>query len=195
MHTMVKRLIPLLAVALVSSTAGAQDKPHARTSWTSDRRDFVEGDIITVMIDETTLATAKKGQTGSDTQSRNNDLSLSPPGAVTSMDVSLGANKTSSSDQQGTATRNLSFKGEMTVRVMKVSPSGVLEIKGARTVDADKNKQQITLTGYVRPEDVTKANTVASARIADAQMLYTLSGDIGGTRGGIIGRLVSVFWP
>ena len=72
---------------------------------------------------------------------------------------------------------------------------GASQVKGARTVDVDKNKQQLTLQGFIRSEDISRANTVASARIADAQVLYTLSGDLGGTRGGIIGRLISVFWP
>jgi hypothetical protein len=36
---------------------------------------------------------------------------------------------------------------------------------------------------------------VTSERVADANLTYTLNGDIGKTRGGIIGRLVSVFWP
>jgi hypothetical protein len=31
--------------------------------------------------------------------------------------------------------------------------------------------------------------------VADAQLTYKLSGDIGKTRGGIVGRLLNVFWP
>jgi flagellar L-ring protein FlgH len=192
---MLRRLIPLLALILVSSAAHAQDKPRPRSSWTSDRREFAEGDIITVIVDEATLASARKGQYGSDRQSRENDIGLNPPGLAPSIEANVGTSKRSSSDQQGAATRDLRFRGEMTVRVIKVEKNGVLEVKGARTVDVDKNKQQLTLQGFIRSEDVTRANTVASARIADAQVLYTLSGDLGGTRGGIIGRLVSVFWP
>jgi flagellar basal body L-ring protein FlgH len=47
----------------------------------------------------------------------------------------------------------------------------------------------------VRPEDIGKDNIVASERVADVAMTYQLSGDIGKTRGGLIGRLLSVFWP
>ncbi len=191
---MLRRLIPLLL--LVSAAASAQDKPRARSSWTSDRREFVEGDIITVLVDESTLASARKGQTGTDMQSRANDVGFTPPGAIVGIDATVGTNKRSTSDQQGSATRNLSFRGEMTVRVIKVvKETGVLEVKGARTVDVDKNKQQFTLQGFIRSEDISRANTVASARIADAQVLYTLSGDLGATRGGMIGRLISAFWP
>jgi hypothetical protein len=31
--------------------------------------------------------------------------------------------------------------------------------------------------------------------VADAQLTYELSGNLGKTRGGIIGRLLNVFWP
>lgn len=197
-------LYPFALIAAVAASAGAQGAnpdttTRVRRSWTSDRRDYREGDIITVLVDEQTLATASKGQSGSDDQKRNLGLDIQPPGgpagASVGIDVTVGSKKSSSSNQQGQAKRDLRFRGEMTVRVVKVSPNGILEIKGARTVDVDKNRQQLTLTGFVRPEDVSRANTVESMRIADAQLLYKLEGDLGKTRGGIIGRLISVFWP
>ncbi|MEO8622105.1 MAG: flagellar basal body L-ring protein FlgH [bacterium] len=184
-------MVPALASAQPAATDTTTQRP-TRHSWTSDRREFAVGDILTVLVDESTLASASKGQSASDAQSR--DLGLSAPSALP-VDLSLGTNKGSSSRQSGQATRDLRFRGEMTVRVTKIEANGVLEVKGLRTVDVDKNKQQLSLTGFVRPQDVSPINTVASARIADAQVLYTLSGDLGGTRGGIIGRLVSVFWP
>ena len=187
---LVAQAAPPAAVASVAADTAA---PRVmRHSWTSDRREFATGDLITVIVDELTLASANKGQNASDTQSR--DLGLNAP-SLLNADVSVGSNKSSSSRQSGNATRDLRFRGEMTVRVVKVDPSGVLEIKGSRTVDVDQNKQVLTLAGFVRSQDVSPANTVVSARIADAQVLYTLTGALGGTRGGIIGRLISVFWP
>jgi flagellar L-ring protein FlgH len=185
-------LLVLPALASAQTPSDSLGQRPVRRSWTGDRREYSVGDILTVLVDESTLASANKGQTASDAQSR--DLGLNAPNVV-SADVKLGTNKGSSSRQSGQATRDLRFRGEMTVRVVKVDANGVLEIKGLRTVDVDKNKQQLTLTGFVRPQDVSQTNMVASARIADAQLLYTLSGDLGGTRGGIIGRLISVFWP
>ncbi|MEP6729872.1 MAG: flagellar basal body L-ring protein FlgH [bacterium] len=184
---------PVAAAAPVAQPALATPIRH---SWTSDRREYVVGDIITVLVDEQTLASANKGQSGSDVQSRQNALDIQPPGAMAvGVDVKVGTDKTASSRQTGNASRDLRFRGEMTVRITSIAPNGVLEVKGTRTVDVDKNKQLLTLTGFVRSEDISHANTVVSSRIADAQILYTLSGDLGATRGGIIGRLVSVFWP
>jgi flagellar L-ring protein FlgH len=81
------------------------------------------------------------------------------------------------------------------VRVVAVDKNGQLQIKGMKTVDVDKNKQVLNFTGWVRPEDISTANLVASERVADASLTYQLTGDIGKTRGGLVGRLLNVFWP
>ena len=104
-------------------------------------------------------------------------------------------NKNSSSNQNGDAKRGVNFRGDISVRVVAVDKTGLLQIKGTKLVDVDKNKQSLNLTGWVRPEDVSPQNYVASERVADAILTYTLTGDIGKTRGGIIGRLLTVFWP
>lgn len=205
MGTFLRRLVPLIAVAVLPIASRAQgaapadsSAPRPRSSWTSDRREYGVGDILTVLVDEQTLASATKAQNGSDEQTRDLGMNVAPPGsgvAGSMIDASIGSNKRARSRQSGQANRDLRFRGEMTVRVVKVSPTGILEVKGSRTVDVDRNKQELTLTGFVRPEDVSHSNMVASARIADAQVLYSLQGDLGRTRGGLIGRLVSVFWP
>jgi flagellar L-ring protein precursor FlgH len=112
-----------------------------------------------------------------------------------SIDGALSTGKNASSKQTGDASRNVNFKGDISVRVVAVDKNGLLQIKGSKVVDVDKNKQTLDFTGWVRPEDITPQNLVASERVADAQLTYTLTGALGKTRGGIIGRLISVFWP
>ena len=81
------------------------------------------------------------------------------------------------------------------VRVVTHDKTGLLQIKGTKTVDVDKNKQALNFSGWVRPEDISPQNYVGSERVADASLTYSLTGDIGKTRGGLIGRLLNVFWP
>ncbi len=104
-------------------------------------------------------------------------------------------NKSASSKQNGDAKRGVNFKGDISVRVIAVDKNGQLQIKGSKTVDVDKNKQVLNFSGWVRPEDITTNNLVASERVADVALTYELSGAIGKTRGGIVGRLLNVFWP
>jgi flagellar L-ring protein FlgH len=200
----VKFIVSLACLALSAPLLLAQGKDAAParriSSWTSDRHDYQVGDVITVLVTETTLASATKTQSGTDQQTRKNALGISPPQmGVTPMppiDMSVSTNKNASSNQTGDAKRNVSFRGDISVRVVAVdAKTGLLQIKGAKAVDVDKNKQTLNLTGWIRPEDISAQNYVASERVADAQMTYTLTGDIGKTRGGLIGRLVNVFWP
>src|SRR6185503_16441451 len=157
------------------------------------------GDVITVLVSEVTLASATKSQSGTDQQSRKNDIGLNPPKigttALPSIDADMSMNKNSSSKQNGDAKRGVNFRGDISVRVVGVDKNGLLQIKGTKLVDVDKNRQQLNLAGWVRPEDINTQNLVPSERIADVSLTYTVSGDLGKTRGGIIGRLITVFWP
>ena len=199
-----KYVVSLLTLLLGAPVMLAQSKDqsggtHRLMSWTADRREYQVGDVITVLVSEATLATATKSQTGSDQQSRANDVALTPPkigtSALPSIAADMSMDKTSSSKQNGDAKRGVNFKGDISVRVIAVDKTGLLQIKGTKVVDVDKNKQSLNFTGWVRPEDVSPQNYVGSERVADASLTYSLSGDIGKTRGGIIGRILNVFWP
>lgn len=192
-------LFSLLGAPIMLAQANKDGEPRRILSWTADRREYQVGDVITVLVSEATLATATKSQTGSDQQTRNNDISITPPKIGTSslpaIDGDMSMGKNSSSKQNGDAKRGVSFRGDISVRVVSVDKSGLLQIKGTKSVDVDKNKQQLAFSGWVRPEDINMQNLVASERVADAALTYQLSGNLGKTRGGLIGRLITVFWP
>jgi flagellar L-ring protein precursor FlgH len=192
-------LLALIAPMLIAQKDDATPRRRI-ASWTADRREYSVGDVITVLVSEATLATATKSQTGSDQQSRKNGMAIEPPkvGPLTSLpslDGTMSMDKNASSKQNGDAKRGVNFKGDISVRVVGIDKNGQLQIKGTKTVDVDKNKQVLSFTGWVRPEDISTANLVASERVADASLTYQLSGAIGKTRGGLVGRLLNVFWP
>lgn len=205
MHVKINMPIVLVLLALVAPVLIAQkddSPPRARrlSSWTADRREYSVGDVITVLVDEATLATATKSQSGSDQQTRKNDMAIDLPkvgplSSLPSVDGTMSMGKNASSKQAGDAKRGVNFKGDISVRVVAIDKNGQLQIKGTKTVDVDKNKQVLEFTGWVRPQDVSAQNLVASERVADASLTYQLSGEIGKTRGGIIGRILNVFWP
>jgi flagellar L-ring protein precursor FlgH len=175
--------------------------PAARTprSWTADRRDYVVGDIITVLIDEYTLASANKDNTAIDNKRRVMDVGASLPAsegaASTNPSASINSSNNGQRDQHGNASRGNRFVGEMSVRVTAITKEGNLQLKGVKTVDVDKNKQQLTLSGFVRPRDISTRDIVESSRIADAQITYTAKGSLGKAGGGLLTRILGVFWP
>jgi flagellar L-ring protein precursor FlgH len=179
-----------------SSSAAARPAAY---SWTSDRRTYLVGDIITVLIDERTLASANKTNTATDRKSRRMDAGADLPQSGTgpakpNPNISISSSNNGESQQRGDATRGNSFLGEMAVRVIAVK-DGNLQIKGQKLVDVDKNKQQLSLTGWVRSQDISMRETVESSRVADAQLTYTQQGSLGKPRSGIMTRILGVFWP
>jgi flagellar L-ring protein precursor FlgH len=201
-HTRTALSLALLVMSAAPLFAQSKDQaaPVRRlASWTADRREYAVGDVITVLVTEATLATATKSQTGTDQQTRANDLSLVPPkigtSALPTLSATLGTDKNATSKQAGDAKRGVNFTGNISVRVIAVDKSGQVQIKGTKIVDVDKNKQTLAFTGWVRPQDITPDNVVGSERVADASLTYELTGDIGKTRGGLVGRLLNVFWP
>jgi flagellar L-ring protein precursor FlgH len=59
----------------------------------------------------------------------------------------------------------------------------------------DKNEQLVTLTGWVRPQDVSPQNVVESLRVADAALTYQAKGNLDKPRGGFLSKLVGKLWP
>ncbi len=184
--------------AAAALTTAAEPVRAPRQSWTSARRAFTPGDVVTVLVDEYTLASANTGTSATDTRRRDLGLNGSFNSGLTGMNArgNMSSNNASTSNQRGEAVRQNRFQSEMSVRIVAVdSASGLLQLKGSKLVDVDKNKQEITFTGWVRPQDVSAQNQVESWRVADAQLLYTAKGSLGKPKGSIIGRIFGMLWP
>ena len=175
--------------------ADSVPKRKAPRSWTSDRRDFAVGDIITVLVDENTAASANKANVASDRKSRDMDFDAELPAPAAGKNAGVSSSNNGESRQNGQATRGNRFVGEISVKVIAVSKEGNLQVKGSKTVDVDKAKQTMTLTGWLRPQDVSTTDYAPSARIADAQLVYQAEGNLGKTRSGILTRVLGVIWP
>lgn len=182
-----------------ADTTNAAAWMRGRAAWTSSRRSFAVGDIITVLVDEYTLASANKGVTATDRRRRDAGVRLQAPGSAgapgMSMNGGFSTNNDGESVQRGENVRRNAFRSELSVRVLEVSPTGMLRIAGSKAVTVDEDEQDISLTGWVRPQDVSAQNVVVSERIADAEINYAASGGLGKPKGGIIGRVISMIWP
>ncbi len=177
------------AAALPASTV-----PSSRESWTSDRRKFAVGDIITVLIDDYTITTAVKEDIASDTRSRGLGLTGRLPSGA-SKTVGLNTNNDAMQNAKGSAKRENRFQNEMSVRVVSSGPNGLLQVKGTKKINVDKQMQDIELTGWIRAQDVTTQNTVESARIADAQIGYASPGNLTKPKQSFITKILGALWP
>lgn len=188
----------LLAAPAARAQAADAAPRAARQSWTSDRREFAVGDVITVLVDEYTLASANRGNTASESRSRDMDLGVSGSGLAASIPATgagLGTSSHGESRQRGEAVRANQFRGELSVRVDSVGRGGLVRIRGSKLVDVDRNREEVTFTGWVRPQDVRHDNTVESWRVADARLVYGSRGSLGRPRSGIVTRILGALWP
>jgi flagellar L-ring protein precursor FlgH len=201
----------LLLMASAARAMGAQPAPAARPdsakaparaiNWTSDRRTFGVGDVLQVWVDEYALAEANKSTANTSSRRRRMDIGVAPPalpGAAAPMgavDASIETGDGGDSRQRGTASRDTRYVGELAVRVIAVTPEGLLQVKGTKTIDVDKNKTTLTISGLVRPIDVGARDIVRSEAIADAQISYAAPKGLGKPKNGIISKILGLFWP
>ena len=193
-------LLALLALSGGAGTGWAQSPAAARAprqSWTADRRAFRVGDVVTVLVDEYTQATLNKGESSSDSRSRSLGLGAAATGAVTLPvgSAEISSRNAAGSDRSGVSTRQNRFRGEMTVRVTEVGEGGLLHVEGRKELNVDRSREEVSLTGWVRPQDVSAENTIDSWRVGDARIVYLSHGSLGRPRGGIVTRLLGWLWP
>lgn len=181
----------LLLLAMGPWTLHAQEL-EGRRSWTSDRHPLQVGDLVTVLVDESTLATANRVDVR--VQNRNRDLVLQ--GGMDGQGINAGGrSRADLTDRtRGESARRERFATEVSTRVVEAAPGGLVRVEGEKRVRIDNHEQVIALSGWVRAADVSGQNTVESWRIADADIRYGSSGDMGRVRG-IWGRLLGWLWP
>ncbi len=142
------------------------------------------GDILTILVSEESRA-SKSAQTGT---SRNRTFSgnasfggislgderILQPASLNPYEAEFG----SAFRGQGSTAKNESMMAYMTATVVDILPNGNLFIRGSRWTKLNNEMQQIVLEGVVRPNDVTRNNSVLSQNIADAKIFFEGKGPI-----------------
>ncbi|HXT06488.1 MAG TPA: flagellar basal body L-ring protein FlgH [Roseiarcus sp.] len=81
-------------------------------------------------------------------------------------------NSTSSSQGNGDINRSEQIQLSVPAIVTQVLPNGNLVIKGSQEVRVNFELRELTIAGIVRPYDISRDNTVAYDRIAEARISY-----------------------
>lgn len=172
-----------------------------------DLRAFKVGDLVTVNIVETSKAT-KKASTKTERSSSINAGISNLLGYETKMrkwgglpsafdnTTMFKASMSNSFDGSGSTSRDETMTASITARVVEVLPNGNLYIRGTRQIKVNNEVQYITLSGLIRPYDISPDNTVLSSYIADAKIEYTGKGAVSDKqRPGWLMRLLDYVWP
>lgn len=140
---------------------------------TSDRRRFEVGDLLTVLVYESTSAT-----TSADTGT-NRDSSVGLGISLPNWNKAAAATANNDFNGTGRTQRAGRVLAQITVLVREVLPNGDLRVSGEQLLEINGEKQTIRAQGRVRPRDVNEQNTVLSSRLADARLAFTGDGVLG----------------
>jgi flagellar L-ring protein FlgH len=168
----------LLATLLnLPASAQAQSLYDETTfrALTADHKAFRVGDVLTVQVVENAMATAN-ADTG--TARRNNlgvDLSVTyPHNKAAAANAAIGGDF----DGGGSTQRAGRLVAHLTVSIRDVLANGDLLVAGEQQLTINDERQRISLTGRVRPQDISDSNVVVSTRIADADIVYMGEGHL-----------------
>jgi flagellar L-ring protein precursor FlgH len=208
MNTTAKMSLTVAASLCCAASALAGSLWNERTTnergMFADKRAARVGDIVTIVVQETTVAsnsleltTAREAKAGAGTNPLVNlvnqfinaipasifgknrltdELTKAriPTVTVPPIDVA-GASEYKGG---GTITNRQNATGRAAVTVIDVLPNGNMVVEGVRLVRFSGETQYASLRGILRPSDVQKDNTVLSTNIADAQIEFVSEGSL-----------------
>lgn len=145
------------------------------------------GDIITIIIDESSKA-SKTASTKSSKKSEANG-SLNDLFGLSKLPLKMGTEAGSDYSGSGTTARSGNMEAKISAFVKRVLPNGNLVLEGSREVTVNDDIQVITICGIARPQDINLDNTILSIYLADAKIKYSGEGIIA-QRPGIITKII-----
>ena len=181
------------------------------TSLFADKKDLQVGDIIQIVISED--LTSKSNNKRELTSTRDNSLGgglLAATGtntlggtvgnAANKFNSNLGVNfeTNSSASDKGKVKTELdeTFATTISAIIEETYQNGNYYIKGRKEMLIEGQRQEIIVSGVIRPYDITSDNSINSSQIADLKLLYDKDGtesDILETPWGL--KLIRSIWP
>ena len=195
-------ITPGLPVSLIAPQPndGSSLWTRSRGSLLGDRRASLRGDILTVVIeidDKAEISNAtNRSRSGNESMGIPQLLGIPqriaeglPTGA--SVDPLVQTNSTSASAGSGTVSRNEKLELRVAATVVDVLPNGVLALQGSQEVRVNFELRELLVSGYVRPEDVSRQNEITYDKIASARISYGGRGQISDVQQPRIGQQIA----
>lgn len=152
-----------------------------------DRRAQQRGDILTVVIeisDEAEISNStNRNRSGSESLAVPDLLGLPqrlagslPEGAGFDRLANISSNSTSNGN--GSVSRNEEITLRVAATVIDVLPNGHLVVQGDQEVRVNFELRELQIAGIVRPEDISRKNEITYDKIAGARISYGGRGQI-----------------
>lgn len=197
------KLIGGAVLVLASALPARADTcwPANGVSLVTDNKAWRMGDVVTVIVLEESAVSSEAGSNlakSSDTEAKLEAVDI--PGArLFPKDAVMPHVKGSAArhfDGKGTYEQKGTMTTRLTAVVTEVLPNGNLVIDGSRVRDSDGEKVVVRISGIVRPQDISSANTVLSTAVAQGKIVFESSGPVArSSRRGFFGKIVDFVWP
>ncbi|WP_170391730.1 flagellar basal body L-ring protein FlgH [Ruegeria arenilitoris] len=166
---------------------GASLWSGGQQSLLGDQRAIKKGDILTVVIE-----LDEKAEISNDTnRSRGSSEDLKVPGLLglpqraakhlpdgASLVEAVSIDSASVSKGKGSVKRKEKLTLRVAATVIDVLPNGVLSISGTQELRVNFELRELLVSGYVRPQDISRQNEITYDKIASARVSYGGRGQI-----------------
>lgn len=196
-----KTLVTIFSMMILTASVSTGEslwlsKSNRGVSLFADRTAAAVGDILTVMIDETTILSTS----ASKISSSGSAFDGGTIGSFFGIDIGRGLTEgiatdplSSSANGNGNASSIRSAVSTASVLVIDLLPNGNLIIEGAREQVVSGETQYVVVRGIIRKDDIASDNTVMSSKIANAQVEFLDKGAIASAqKQGWIAKLLDV---
>jgi flagellar L-ring protein precursor FlgH len=152
-----------------------------------DQRAGRVGDILTVVVtinDQAQIANeTKRSRDNSDTMGMSNLFGLESklnkvlPNAAKASSL-VDTNSALSNDGKGSIARQEQIDLRIAAEIIQVLPNGNLVLQGKQQVGVNYDLRELTISGVIRPQDISASNSVTYDQIAEARIVYGGKGTI-----------------
>ena len=182
-------ITPLMPVAQVSVTGSIFNDSNTSSRF-GYKKNYQVGDIITVVLTESTQA---QRQSGVETvkEGSNSPMAALQGAFGLSQDFPTGFNRTKralkatpfsdlkiESKGSGSANQAASLDGAVAATVIQVLPNDSVVVQGQKRLTLSEGSETIRIIGVVSLNDIQPDNTVLSSRLANAQISYQGAGNL-----------------
>ena len=182
-------ITPLMPVAQVSVTGSIFNDSNASSRF-GYKKNYQVGDIITVVLTESTQA---QRQSGVETvkEGSNSPMAALQGAFGLGSDFPAGLNRTKralkatpfsdlkiESKGSGSANQAASLNGAVAATVIQVLPNNSVLVQGQKRLTLSEGSETIRIVGVVSLNDIQPDNTVLSSRLANAQISYQGVGNL-----------------
>ncbi len=152
-------------------TLGSLFTPNgALTDMSADYKAHRLGDIVTLMVSETTAALSTGDVNNSRAFAANSAITNIPGTSSQSANPLLGMTSSKSLKGQGETSTGSSVTATLSAHVIAILPNGNMVVEAERQTIISSQHENLIVRGVLRPGDVSPSNTAAATSLANLEI-------------------------